>query len=66
MKKKPPRPPKLFLVLNTGTLKCDLCRKRPAIGYVEGPGERDALAVYCRECGRNGMKPFPRKFRRKA
>lgn len=64
MKKKSPPPPKLFLLQNTGTLKCDVCRKRPAVGYVEGPGERDALAVYCRECGGSDMKSFPRKFRR--
>jgi len=30
---------------------CDVCRQRLAIGYIEGAGERDAIAVYCRECG---------------
>lgn len=64
MKKKSPQ---LFLVQRTRKpLKCDVCRQRPAIGYIEGIGERDALTVYCRECGGKVMKLFPRKFRRKA
>jgi len=40
-------------------LMCDVCDRRPAVGYTYGPsGELDSVIVYCQECGPVGMTLF--------